>query len=110
MKNCNHCQQTKSVSEFHKNRAMKDGFANYCRKCMNAYNSNFISEMRICSLPECCAVFLAQSTKTMFCHNNCYRKARDRGLKAQIITLENSPCKLPWKSFIGAEEMECVVL
>ena len=30
---CNRCQDTKSLSEFHKNRRRPDGYHNYCKDC-----------------------------------------------------------------------------
>jgi len=38
MKKCSKCQEYKEESEFHKNRAMKDGLAHYCKPCLLEHN------------------------------------------------------------------------
>ena len=40
MKTCNTCKETKSLSEFHKNKPTKrnkGGYQGKCKKCVNAY-------------------------------------------------------------------------
>lgn len=34
-KTCGHCKETKPFSLFYKNKAKKDGYANYCKPCAN---------------------------------------------------------------------------
>jgi hypothetical protein len=33
MKRCSRCKETKSLAEFNKNRAARDGYTNECRSC-----------------------------------------------------------------------------
>ena len=37
-KRCSRCKRDKPVSEFHKNRAQPDGYANYCKVCASLVN------------------------------------------------------------------------
>jgi hypothetical protein len=43
MKRCSKCGETKSISEFPKNRGKKDGIHSWCRKCH--YESNYKHKM-----------------------------------------------------------------
>jgi len=40
MKKCSKCKETKSFNEFHSNRTKKDGYANWCKQCVIAYESS----------------------------------------------------------------------
>lgn len=108
MKTCSRCQESKSAKDFHKNTANQDGLTNYCKTCISIYTKKHISEIRVCALPECCKVFDSKRDKTMFCSPKCYDKAKEQGIKASIIKLENSPSKWPERAFIGADDV-CVV-
>ena len=37
MKTCNKCNQTKPLTEFHKDKNTKDGFRQQCKECVNEY-------------------------------------------------------------------------
>ena len=39
MKTCSNCNQTKSFSEYAKNRKQKDGYDSWCKKCRNKYRN-----------------------------------------------------------------------
>lgn len=39
-KRCSTCKENKSVSEFHKNRATKDGYHSQCKICIKAYQQS----------------------------------------------------------------------
>ena len=41
MKRCVHCNITKPLSDFHKNRIRKDGHAIQCKECRREYQRNF---------------------------------------------------------------------
>lgn len=41
MKICGLCKETKSSSDFYKNRAKKDGLANRCKTCMSSYGKEW---------------------------------------------------------------------
>lgn len=45
-KTCSRCEQTKSLSDFGKNAATKDGLAYYCRACVKAKLANLTPEQR----------------------------------------------------------------
>lgn len=38
-KKCSKCKTLKSISEFHKNKSKKDGYALWCKKCNNVYET-----------------------------------------------------------------------
>ena len=40
-KECKKCHQTKSISEFTKDKRYEDGYTNTCSKCTNLYNSKW---------------------------------------------------------------------
>lgn len=40
MKLCTKCNQIKALSEFHRKRATKDGYAYHCKECVSAYDKN----------------------------------------------------------------------
>lgn len=40
-KTCPNCDRSKFVTEFYKNKAMKDGLGNVCKDCQKAYNKNW---------------------------------------------------------------------
>ena len=44
MKKCNKCKQIKDESEFYKNKAQKDGYCNYCKKCFNEYSKQLYAK------------------------------------------------------------------
>ncbi len=39
-KRCSRCKQIKPISEFHKNRAQKDGYRNHCKNCVKCYQQS----------------------------------------------------------------------
>lgn len=41
MKVCSKCKESKEVSGFYKNKTQKDGYQNYCKKCMNSVNTDW---------------------------------------------------------------------
>ena len=41
MKYCNKCKEVKDLSEFHKNKSMKDGLNFYCKSCRIEHNRNY---------------------------------------------------------------------
>lgn len=43
MKKCSKCQQVKDLSEFHKNRAMRDGYQHYCKGCSKQASNRYWS-------------------------------------------------------------------
>lgn len=108
MKHCTSCGQTKKDSCFNLNRKTKDGLQAYCRACNTKYSDAPEIEPRVCALPECGKVFKPKRQATIFCRPRCHDKAK--GMNLEAVSLENSFSKLPQKAFIGAEEMECVVL
>lgn len=40
-KYCSKCEETKEVSEFSKNKRLKDGFAHYCKECRKGVNAKY---------------------------------------------------------------------
>lgn len=44
MKRCSTCQQTKPLSDFYRNRAMKDGYQNVCKQCSGRYAKRWGSQ------------------------------------------------------------------
>lgn len=111
MKYCNKCKRIKRNNYFNKSSLTKDGLQAYCRFCMNTKYSPFLNaKPRICALPDCGKVFCPKRESTMFCCARCAEKAKYQKLDLHIVEIENSSSKLPQKAFVGAEEMECVVL
>ena len=55
MKTCNKCDQSKPLSDYHKNKKTKDGHAHYCKSCMLAlkkkikddYNKIMFEKLRL---------------------------------------------------------------
>ena len=43
---CKRCEITKPLAGFNKNRAMKDGYSFYCRKCQNRYDKEYADSNR----------------------------------------------------------------
>jgi hypothetical protein len=41
MKTCNLCKEDKPLSEFHKNKFLKSGYANRCKVCQKTYNDKY---------------------------------------------------------------------
>ncbi|HCX24534.1 MAG TPA: hypothetical protein DHN29_21635 [Cytophagales bacterium] len=46
MKVCIRCNETKSFTEFYKNRTSNDGYQNWCKQCLNAFNQKYRREHR----------------------------------------------------------------
>lgn len=39
VKACSHCKETKALTEFHRNRAVRDGHQNMCKSCRKPYDA-----------------------------------------------------------------------
>lgn len=93
-KHCGRCGKHKPVSEFHRNKTRKGGYANRCKVCCKAHKR---APNAICL--TCSARFYATSSSFgKYCSIECSAKSRDRKVSVMCPTCGNTFRTFRYKS------------